>query len=204
MSNLPASQPPSELDPIGASFESLVVIAFPRSSSKSYDAAVAAASRAAHYAVQVLGKSQFHVAAFGKEKQQAAYALMLINLIARLKNVQIYSQGRQQLNAFSVQSVLDCYLSSLACDDWRAHCNVVIPDPFPQKREKQLLYLDINDPFTKKAPESLFPCAYLKQYADSNLKKNHPASVNAQIQAMGVKRGCEWCPNFKPDAFRKL
>jgi hypothetical protein len=48
----------------------------------------------------------------------------------------------------------------------------------------------------------LFPCKHLHPYF--KFQKGHPSSPENQIQAAGIDRQCDWCPNFRPADFKKM
>ncbi|MFT5725683.1 MAG: hypothetical protein ACI9JN_002810 [Bacteroidia bacterium] len=48
----------------------------------------------------------------------------------------------------------------------------------------------------------VFPCKRLYYYF--KFQKDHPASIENQIQAEAVNSGCDWCPNFNADNWGKL
>lgn len=204
--------PKHRIDPSLASRDYGLVIMFPKSRASSYAAAVAAAKLASLYEeIEVDGKVATHVCAFAKNQQQMSLALMVTNWVGNLKGVQAYASGRILSSPHSVSAVLDCYLTSLTCTDWRAHCDVIVSDPF-KRDEFSGVSLTVNafgeiggldDSVEEKY---LHPCRLVhdRRWSRHALSEEHPASAADQIQAHAASINCEWCPNFHPEDFRKL
>lgn len=215
-----APQPRSEIiaevegafDPSSASRDFVLVVMFPRSRAGSYASAVAAAKLASVYRENVVdGNVVNHVCAFAKSQQQMSLALMVMNWVGDLRGVQVYASGRILSEPRSVAPVLDCYLTSLTCTDWRAHCNVIVDDPF-RRDEFTGVSLTINA-FGEiggidEAPEVsyLHPCRLVhdRRWSRRPLSPDHPSSPADQIQAHAASIHCEWCPNFHPEDFRRM
>lgn len=199
-------------DPSSASRDFGLVVMFPRSRAASYMSAVEAARLASLYRETVTdGKVVNHVCAFAKSQQQMSLALMVMNWVGDLKGVQVYASGRILSEPRSVAPVLDCYLTALTCTNWRAHCNVIVADPF-RRDEFTGVSLTINS-FGEiggmdDTPDVsyLHPCRLVhdRRWSRHALSPDHPASPADQIQAHAASIHCEWCPNFHPEDFRKL
>lgn len=145
----------------------------------------------------------FHYAAFGRSREQVGRALSLTRYLAGLKAVQFYAGGKLILERLRIEAVLTCYLEACACDDTRAHCNTVVANPFVRDlTDNGAIDLDLD--YLRTSAGYLYPCAFMLQWGGSGLQKNHPSSPKDQLQALAVRRGCDWCPNFKPDDFKKL
>jgi len=172
-----------------------IVIAFPKSTSISYPTAVATAKAAARY-MEVMegGKLSVHLAAFDKRKEQFALAQALARLIIGLRGVQIYVNGIHQANNnWRFIDVLECFLTSLSVDDWRAHCQIVVDNPFTATGQGP------GGPY-------LLPCHYMYKWGTQGygLSRAHPSPMHKQIEASAARVGCSWCPNFHPEDFQKL
>lgn len=195
MTNLPIA-PGTDLDLIRDSLEQALAVSFPKSRSAAHAAAVNIAQQANKYALVNIEGQDFHYAVFGRDADQVAKALALSRYLRGLKAVQFFARGTLIVSTFKVEEVLACYLQATTCTDQSAHCLQVVPDPFPAA----MFSLELNDGRTS---NYLFPCAYLARW-QPRLFREHPASPEDQIQAMAVKHGCDWCPNFKPENFKKI
>jgi len=84
----------------------------------------------------------------------------------------------------------------------------VIDDPFSDEVEERGLSLSIRlvetPPLTREIEidRYIFPCTFL--FHRFQFQKDHPASIEDQIQAGAVNIGCDWCPNFDPDKWKKI
>lgn len=203
MANLPTAKQTTSVDLVRDSIEHVVAVSFPKSRSAGYAAAVNIAQQAAKYGEAEMSGTLFHYAAFGRRREQVALALAVTRYLEGIKAVQFYAGGKLILERFRIESVLTCYLEACACTDHLAHCNKVVTTPFSGAvADNELVSLDLDD---LRAPAGyLFPCAFLLQWGAPGLQRGHPSSPQDQIQAMAVRKGCDWCPNFKPGDFKKL
>lgn len=183
------------VDLSGRSSEFPIVIAFPKSTSIAYPTAVATAKAAARYVEVMDGqKLSVHLAAFTATRQQFSLAQSLSRLIMGLRGVQIYVNGIHQSNDnWRFIQVLECFLTSLSVDDWRAHCQIVVDNPFTSTGQGP------GGPY-------LLPCHYMYNWGTQGygLSRAHPSTMVQQIHASAARVGCSWCPNFHPEEFRKL
>lgn len=194
-----APAPSHTVDLIQDSLEQILAVSFPKSRGSGYPLAVAIAQKAKQYTEADMGGTLFHFAVFGREKEQIALAYAITRYLSGLKSVEFFAGGKM-ISVYDSQGVLRCYLDSVSCNDYRAHCNKVVSHPF--KEEERIFDLELDG--SRKKNNYLHPCAYLLQWHESKLTEDHPASAEDQLQAMAIKRGCDWCPNFKPGDFRKL
>lgn len=202
MKGLPATQGSAAVDLVRDSIEHVVAVSFPKSRSAAYAAAVNVAQQADKYGEAEMNGTLFHYAAFGRSREQVARALALTRYLDGIKAVQFYAGGKLILERPRIESVLTCYLEACACNDHRAHCNEVVSDPFRRSIDNHVdfsLQLDV-----KPWDHYLFPCRFLLQWGTPTMPPEHPSSPSDQIQAMAVRKGCDWCPNFKPGDFKKL
>ena len=203
MKGLPATTGGASVDLVRDSIEQVVAVSFPKSRSAGYAAAVNIAQQADKYGEAIMNGTLFHYAAFGRSREQVALALAATRYLEGIKAVQFYAGGKLILERMRIESVLTCYLEACACNDHRAHCNIVVTNPFTGGfADNDVVSLDLDD---LRAPAGyLFPCAFLLQWGGPGLQRGHPASPEDQIQAMAVRKGCDWCPNFRPGDFKKL
>ena len=117
-------------DPFKVSVEALIVVAFPKSSSKNFPFALSLAEGAERYSVFAIAGKPMHVAAFSKTEADAGKAVALLSYIANWRGSMIFSRGRMLQSGYKISQVLDCYLSSCACRDQKAYCHKIIDDPF--------------------------------------------------------------------------
>ncbi|RIQ51030.1 hypothetical protein [Bordetella avium] len=185
----------SVLDLAGRSTEFPIVIAFPKSTSIGYPTALATAKAATQYMEVVdKGKVTLHLAAFAASKQQFMLAQALARLLMGLRGVQIYVKGiYQKGHDFNFINVLECFITSLSVDDWRAHCQVVVDKPFTSRNKYEVRSF-------------LIPCFYMFRHASTGyaLSLSHPSPLETQVAASGARVGCDWCPNFRPQDTRPV
>lgn len=192
------------VDPLTGSLSGSIGVMFPAGTSASFSAALNIAQQARSYATMKIHGSTFHAAVFGREREQIAMALAIVGYLKGLKAVQFYAGGRLATERQRIEGVLACYLEACKCDDYRAHCNRVLADPFAEVLVKSSIGMMLNPPSYWRNESYLFPCAHMVSHGQPGLQRDHPASWPDQIQAMAVSRGCDWCPNFKPQDFRQL
>ncbi|EPS3323107.1 TPA: hypothetical protein ACGF2Q_003582, partial [Vibrio cholerae] len=197
------------MDPFSESFSSLLVVVFSRSSSKNFPLALNIAQGAEKFAeITVDGKVTYCVC-FGGNQVDAARALAFLDYAASWKGVQIFSRGKLVPSSYHIVEVLNCYLKSQSCRDSKAHCHTVIDDPFNPEIEKiggLSLSIRITDEPTitqeVEIDRYVFPCKHL--YHRFRFQQDHPASTENLIQAKAVDLGCDWCPNFDADNWKKV
>ncbi|PKL44356.1 MAG: hypothetical protein CVV41_06880 [Candidatus Riflebacteria bacterium HGW-Riflebacteria-1] len=198
----------SAIDPFSKSSEHLLVVIFTKSSSINFPLALNIAEGANRFVTaDIKGKPTYFVQ-FAKSNDDAGRAVALLDLVKDWKGVQIFSRGRLLASVFTVNMVLNCFINSLSCRDYTAHCHEIIDDPFREDVRSSGLSLSINlvtkPPIKQKVviDRFSFPCKHL--YFHFRFQKDHPASLPDQIQAGAVNYGCDWCPNFSPDNWKKV
>jgi hypothetical protein len=171
-----------KIDPFYESVDSMLVVAFPKSSSKNFSFALSVAESASKFAITEINKKIMYVAVFSKSPADAGKAKVLLSYTNSWKGTLIFHGGNLLRGGFEVSRVIDCYAKSESCKDPKAHCNTVVtPYGFGEK------------PY-------LFPCKLISYHF--KLHSVHPSSIEDQIQALAVNHGCEWCPNFHPENFK--
>lgn len=196
------------IDPFDASLRFLLVVVFPKSSSKNFPLALSIAEGAEQFAVTDINGKPTYFVCFSSSKSDAGRALAMLGYIQGWKGVQIFSKGKVLQNTYRVNEVLSCFMDALSCRDYSAHCHKIIDDPFSDEVEDHSLSLSISiaeKPPLKQEVEIdrySFPCKYLFHWF--RFEKDHPASTEDLIQAGAVSQGCDWCPNFNPDNWQKV
>jgi hypothetical protein len=203
----PALQPKADVSAlIDWSTRGSLAVMFPRTRSAAYDAAASAARNAALYTEQQVGKSLFHLAGFGRTREQASLALLVVRHMRSIRGFQAFGRGAEMLDRFQIEKVLVCYVQACGCTDPRAHCHVVIEglpsaihvrapaygatmaEIFPQLDRQ-------HPPPAVAGGAATFPCRYLYDRG-GRAHPGHPSTHADQIQAAAVRSGCDWCPNF--------
>lgn len=196
------------MDPFEASLRFLLVIVFPKSSSKNFSLALNIAEGAKQFGVSKVGGKPIYFACFGKNQVDVGRAIAVLDYVRTWKGVQIFSGGRLLLNTYGIEQVLSCFLKAQSCKDPSAHCHSIIDDPFSDEIEDESLSISIHasehPPLIQEIEikRFLFPCNFLLQRF--RLQKEHPATVENQIQAAAVSQGCDWCPNFNQDDWKQV
>lgn len=194
------------VDFFGESLANLLVVAFPKSSSKNFAFALSLAMGASKYGIMTVDGKPMHVACFARTQADAARASTFLSYASGWKGTLIFSAGKLVQSSYQVSQVLSCYLESCSCRDSRAHCQTIIDDPFSREVRDMSFSISIrlveNPPPKQevKIDRYSFPCKLLYPYF--RFQADHPASHQDQIQAAGVQRGCDVCPHFNPDDFR--
>ncbi|MEI9449201.1 hypothetical protein V8T50_24350, partial [Vibrio parahaemolyticus] len=198
-----------QIDPFSESFAYLLVVVFSKSNSKNFPLALNIARGADKFAeTSIDGKITYSVC-FGGNQVDAARAIAFLDYAASWKGVQIFSRGKLVPSSYHVVEVINCYLKSQSCRDSKAHCQTVIDDPFNVEIEKiggLSLSIRITDEPTItqeiEIDRYVFPCKHL--YHRFRFQLDHPACTEDQIQAKAVDLGCDWCPNFDADSWKKI
>lgn len=192
MNNVPAVQKSGDLDLFKESVNHCIAVLFPKTRAAGYTAAVNLAMQGVKYGEGDVDGKLYHSAVFGKSKEQIGRALALYRHLSGVKSVQYFVGGQIITQTHRIQDVLSCLIDAEACNDHRAHCQKVITDPFSDNGES----LGFSN--------YLLPCTYLERFGRVILSRKHPSSPTDQVQALAVKRGCEWCPNFNANDFKKI
>ncbi|MFA5489617.1 MAG: hypothetical protein WC284_10410 [Candidimonas sp.] len=182
----------------------MVVVAFHKSTSKQFPAALELAQQAGRYEVIPFGGTPMHVAGFAPTETDARLALALLDIVSGWKGVFTFSKGDQVRNKWTLVEILRCYLTSCRCEDSTSHCFTMIDDPsfVPVKSFSMHIsveYVDTTRPV--EIDRYVFPCRLLSH--DMKFEADHPASLRSQVQAAAVNHGCWICPRFDPGNLKK-
>lgn len=197
MSQQLAAQNDSDLAAILLQFA--LVILFPTSRGAGFSAALQAAKGASAFQQLQIGNQVYFASAYGPGRADMVRASMVLSLMAGCKGLQVYVQGRLSRQPLRIAEVVECYLHSLSCHDSRAHCHVQRNDAWLRRDE---VMGNWERPAAKQ--HALIPCRQIVRYGAGYLSSNHPATAEDQLQARAVERGCDWCPNFRPQDFKQL
>lgn len=200
-----------KIDLIKDSMTYLLTVSFGKSSSPSYPLAVSVAKGADKYDELKLAGNTVHLVAFNKSRDGAARATSLLLYIAEWKSTQIYGGGKLLQDYYRISEVLRCYLTATACEDWQAHCHLVVDDPFkdpsPVRVGRTLIIsmLQFADSASDddKIDRYIFPCRLLSGYF-RNRTKEHPSDPIHQIQAVAIDHSYDICPFFNPRGYKKI
>lgn len=185
----------------------LVIVLFVKSRSDAFPWAFEVASRAQLFAERDLDSMKLFVAGFIPTFGGAMHAMDLIHYVRGWKGTHFYAQGRMIIGemepAFNLESVLKCFADSCAARDYRAHCFGLIDNPFePLSPYRNLEHIAPYFRHFEANAENgtyVFPCKHMLQWFRA--QREHPASIQDQIQAEGVDKMCDVCPRFEPDDF---
>lgn len=172
-----------KIDLFQESINSLIIIAFPKSTSKNFSFALSIAESASRYAITEFNGKILHIAIFSKSASDAGKAKLLLNYTYSWKGTLIFQGGKLRDN-YTIGEVISCFIIAESCKDSKAHCLTIIS-------------LESN----RKIKKYIFPCKLISYYF--KYQEEHPASIQDQIQALAVNRGCDWCPNFNTENFRQ-
>jgi hypothetical protein len=141
----------------------------------------------------------YHSLGFVSIREQAPRVVLACRAVGGLAGVKIFIRGQELGSPYYLfASTVECFVASLRCDDYRAHCHRVIEI----KAGKRIDELGFEHAITR---PYVFPCNVIMRSGETHkLALNHPASLRDQAQALAVSAGCDWCPRFDPDAFRPL
>ncbi len=192
-------------DPIIDSLHYPLVISFGASRAAGYETALMHARLVKEYSEYGEGNTVRHYCRIAKTREEFARAAAIIDCLRTVKSLSVYVNGSPVRNLNELTNVLNCYLQAEACNDYTAHCHVVEEEYVPYY-SRSFLSVDLEDePRTgppRVIPRHLFPCALLR--SRYHLQNGHPSSTEDQIQAAGVKYGCNICLRFRPEDYREI
>lgn len=201
-----------DVDLIADSLSHPLAVAFSKTSSPNYGAAVELAMLGSKYAKLDLGNSVVHLAAFAADRVHMSRALALLRYIKGWKGAQLYAAGKLLYSAHSTERAINCYLTAESCNDYRAHCHQVIGNPFADIEERAarvsacVTIGGLLDAKRGGFGEYMLPCRNLVYAGEVHFRlgRSPEVSLADQLQAFAVSKDCAWCPNFKADDFIKL
>ena len=189
-------------DPNNESKNYLAIIVFYKAKSQYYESALMIARSVKSY--ETLQEESVHILRFNKDLNDATKLLGLLNILGNWKgSTKMYFAGGRLINPLKIKEVISCYLDSLSCLDFKAHCCNV--EQYPFDRVGYYNYFCVASRILNKKDETmrlfLNPC---KKLVLCGLIKDHPSSLNEQIQARAVASSVDWCPRFNIDLAKPL
>lgn len=187
--------------------EYLVLVQFVKSRSEAFASALDVAKAARLFRERDLGSMTVYLAGFAPSADDANKAMDLIHYVRGWKGTHFYAKGRmiigEMAQAFDLESVLKCFADSCEVRDYRAHCFRLIDNPY-SPLAKHRAFDHIHMYFRHFEPAAadgiyVFPCRYMLQWFAA--QREHPSTIQDQIQAEGVAKQCDVCPRFDPDEF---
>lgn len=114
----------------------------------------------------------------------------------------LFANGRVQKNKWAFLNTLDCMVVASKCKDPRAHCHMIIDDPFGETLRAAKLKISLDKSEDADSEQWVLPCQQLDGFVkfDRRLK----ADPAAQLDAAAVKRNVHTCPFFDPTEFKRL
>jgi hypothetical protein len=187
--------------------EYLVLVLFVRSRSEVFPSALDLANKAPLFVERDLESLKIYIAGFVPTFDGANQAMDLIHYVRGWKGTHFYAQGRMVIgemqDAFQIESVIKCFADSCAARDYRAHCFRLIDDPCnplaPYRSFDHIAPYFRHYEVAARDGTYVFPCRHMLQWFRA--QRDHPTSIQDQIQAEGVEKMCDVCPRFDPDDF---
>ena len=199
-----ARTPALHLDPVAESNGHLISIVFLKSPSRSYEYAVSIARNADKYAEADISGKPVHYTVFHRTPEGTARALALLDLVKNWAGTQLFAGGQLQPDAYRVFDVLRCYQQALRSNDPKAHCEIPVENPFRGGIGDCMTIeecLDVAGRLRGDYITHIFPCRFVGFMI---LRPGNNPSPENQIQSEAVRRGCDWCPLLRVEAFRKI
>nr|WP_310616927.1 hypothetical protein [Pantoea cypripedii] len=158
-----------------------LMLVFPKNLSTQYSMSVSLSKMSPHYREGNLDKKLYHLVAFENEAKQLSLASSIAKMIAGIKGSHAFLNGDFKADVYGISDVLSCYVTSMKADNANAYCQL------PNQLGAKLL----------------LPCKFIAGWGYTmTIESDH--SLRDQIQALAVRKGCEWCPNFHPENIKKI
>lgn len=185
-------------------------IAFPKSKSRNFPAALSLAKLADEFEEKVDGKAVYYVSVFSVNQKNCSLLIALLDLAIDWKGVHIFLNGRPLNRSRHLTEMLKCYRDSLRVKDHKAYCFEIkesLGSPSYGSMVFEIRIINGNKLSNKeddaKPTQWVYPCKKLSNVARF-LNKLHPASLQNQLQAQAVEVGCDLCPNFNAYDLQEL
>ncbi|ELY2536542.1 hypothetical protein SMB94_003930 [Cronobacter sakazakii] len=161
--------------------EIVITIIFPKSTAKAYPMAVALSELADQYRLGILADKQYHLASFSKDGNQLSLAANILGLVSNITGVQAFIGGELVISNYDLATSLNCFAKSQKANNTQAYCECKSNYP----------------------GDYILPCRMLYGW-EGRLSTNLPYSLSDQVQALAVSKGCDWCPNLRPEKIKKI
>ncbi|GEA64900.1 hypothetical protein QUG64_04060 [Acinetobacter lwoffii] len=193
------------------SLNSNFTIAFPKSKSRNFPAALSLAKLADEFEEKIDGKAVYYISTFSINQKNCSLLIALLDLAIDWKGVHIFLDGKPLNRSRYLAEMLRCYRNSFRVKDHKAYCFEIKEDlgsPNYGSMIFELRIINENDTLLskesdKKPTQWIYPCKQLSGAARF-LNKCHPASLQDQLQAKAVEVSCDLCPNFNAYDLQEL
>lgn len=175
----------------------LVAVTFVTSPSHLFPVALSIAEQASDFKETPVGKVTRYQTRFAATQVQAELAVSLLQHLDNIKGVLIHAGGRLIVDHEAVISTIGCFISAQAGGGVEHYCHKAIVVRDPEAEHKNMFESGFYAP-----PRYVVPCAKLLQ--SGFVPDVIVGDAKAQLLAEAARQGCDWCPNFKPEAFKKL
>lgn len=122
------------------------------------------------------------------------------------KGTVISIKGRTQTYISDIRPTLYCFNQAEHCNDSQAHCIEIVDDPYLGLSAYGSVSLSINLGqnlgYEHEIARYQMPCSRFARHF--RYEKDHPSTIEDQIQSMAVSHACDWCPNFDIKNFKKV
>lgn len=212
---MPTIQEIDDEDVFRLSKDNLLVVVFAKTNSPYFSKVLGIASGATRYMEQKDEKSSVHTCVFGRSKEQAARAIVLLRFVESWATVQVFVGGRLVTGSLGVVlATLECFQTASACLNPEAHCLLLTDQLFKEKcRERYgtAMTIQLLMPGEQPSQDSQGiqekPCRFIvpcrRVFGYEKIEREHPASWQDQVQAIAVQRDVDWCPFFDLSKFRQ-
>ncbi|MEQ8511205.1 MAG: hypothetical protein RJP96_02655 [Algiphilus sp.] len=217
-----ASVSPQSLEPtyrtlaaISEESDTLIAVAFPKSTSKTFALTLRLAQQAAQYGTAEEAGKTYHMAIFSRAPGQPALAQMVLRNLHDKAGVLAWSAG-QPVEPWQMHKLLNCMKQAEQVNDTKAHCHTIAEDmglvrdlDMPIRRQGVAFSVELSATWperdTDQAPTErwIVPCRFA--YREGvRIYLRHPSSPIDQFQAGAVRVGCHVCPRFNARGLKKL
>ena len=189
--------------------DTLIAVAFPKSTSKTFALTLRLAQQAAQYGTAEEAGKTYHMAIFSRAPGQPALAQMVMRNLHDKAGVLAWSAG-QPVEPWQMHKLLSCMSQAEQTENWQAHCHCVVEDrnlfeDFVPAQRPIPGFRGWTTRSEKVAPTErwLVPCRFVINQG-GRLNTRHPAKSAEQFQAEAVRLGCHVCPRFNAEKLIKL
>lgn len=175
----------------------LVAVSFTTSLSHLFSVALEIAAQAAEFTEEPVGKIKRYRAAFGRTPEQAELAVALLQHLDNIKGVLVHAGGRLVVNQDAVIATLGCFIAAHAGGGIDSYCHKTTDVRDPKAEHKAMFDTGFYAP-----PRYVFPCSKLLQ--SGFVPDVLAGDISGQLLAEAARSGCDWCPKFNCESWRKL